>query len=303
MRSIMLATAAAAFAIAAPAYADHHASGDHSAGHGASDGTDHSADHGSKDHAMNMPLMEVLASETRADDFARDKYRNPMETLGFFRVEQQHTVVEYAPGGGWYTRVLAPYLAGSGQYIAVDGDTDQRSFRDEEAEAQSRSWPARFPAIAAGWTGVDAANIMAFESDELPEGVAGKVDRVLIFRSMHGLLNSNRADSELRNIRAMLADDGLVGVVQHRAKADQPYEMAMGTRGYLRQDDVIALFTAFGFELVDASEVNANAADSADWEGGVWTLPPVLRYGDQDRDKYTAVGESDRMTLLFKKAD
>lgn len=291
MRFLTTVTAAAAaLALATPALADHHA-GDRKA-----------VDHGEQDVAMNMPLMQVLASDFRAEDRARDEYRHPAETLGFFRVEPTHTVVEYAPGGGWYTRVLAPYLAANGKYIAVDGDSDLRTYRDAAAEQRARSWPQRFPATASQWTGIDAAKIHAFESDEVPQDIAGTVDRILIFRSMHGLLNGNRADAELRNLRTLLADDGLVGVVQHRAKADQPYDMATGTRGYLKQDNVIALFKAFGFELVDSSQINANPNDTADWDGGVWTLPPVLRYGDQNREKYTAIGESDRMTLLFKKA-
>ncbi len=248
-------------------------------------------------------LEDVLAMDMRADDAPRDEYRNPAETLAFFQVEPDMTVVEYGPGSGWYTRVLAPWVAPQGTYIAVDGDTDQRSFSSRTQEGRAKSWPETFPAMAAEWTGMDADSIVAFESDEAPEGVAGTVDRVLIFRSIHGLLNGARADSELRNLRALLADDGMVGVVQHRADADAPWSYANGANGYLRQDDVVALFTLNGFELVDSSEVNANPDDPANWEGGVWTLPPVLRYGDEDRARYEAIGESDRMTLLFKKAD
>ncbi|GAA4641516.1 class I SAM-dependent methyltransferase [Pontixanthobacter gangjinensis] len=302
MRSIFAAAAVAAtLGLSGPALADHHGTADHSK-------MDHSKmDHSKMDHSAHSPskhaLMMVLANEARADDSARDKYRNPAETLEFFQVEPDQTVVEYGPGGGWYTRVLAPYLADAGQYIAIDGDSDARSYPNPEAEERTRSWPQRFPVAAAEWSGIDAAKIMAFESDEVSEDVAGTIDRALIFRSIHGLLNGNRADSELRNIRAMLAEDGMVGVVQHRAKADQSYDMTKGSRGYLKQADVIKLFEINGFKLVDTSEINANPNDPADWEGGVWTLPPVLRYGDEDRAKYEAVGESDRMTLLFKKAD
>jgi predicted methyltransferase len=120
---------------------------------------------------------------------------------------------------------------------------------------------------------------------------------------MHGLLNGNRADSELRAVRGLLKDDGMVGVVQHRAKADAPWEISHGTRGYLKEAQVIALFELHGFELVGKSEINANAKDPANWDGGVWTLPPVLRYEQENRAQYEAIGESDRMTLLFRKAD
>ena len=268
--------AATALAVSAPAVADDH---------------------------TGLSLGEVLAMDMRADDAPRDEYRNPVETLAFFQVEPDMTVAEYGPGGGWYTRVLAPWLAPQGTYYAVDGDSEQRSFASRAQEGRVKSWPETFPGVAAEWTGVEPENIIAFESDEAPEGVAGTVDRILVFRSIHGLLNGARADSELRNMRALLAEDGMVGVVQHRAPADAPWSYANGTNGYVKQDDVVALFALNGFTLVDSSEVNANPDDPANWEGGVWTLPPVLRHGEEDRARYEAIGESDRMTLLFKKAD
>jgi len=131
----------------------------------------------------------------------------------------------------------------------------------------------------------------------------GTVDRILIFRSLHGMLNGNRADSELRALREMLADDGMIGVVQHRAKPGASYAMSNGSKGYLTQESVVALFELYGFELVSESEINANAKDASDYPGGVWTLPPVLSQGEKDKARYEAIGESDRMTLLFKKRD
>ena len=111
------------------------------------------------------------------------------------------------------------------------------------------------------------------------------------------------ADDELKAARTMLKDDGMVGVVQHRAPEGASYDdYGARQRGYMRKQDVVAIFAAGGFELAGESEINANPNDPANWEGGVWTLPPVLRYGDQDRAKYEAIGESDRMTLLFRKA-
>ncbi len=246
-------------------------------------------------------LQTVLSHERRADDRARDVYRHPAQTLGFFGVKPEHTVVEYGPGGGWYTRILLPYLAASGQYIAIDADSSTTDFPDRAREARTKSWPERFPENAANWTGVDAEKILAFESDEVPNAMKGKVDRILIFRSLHGMLNDNLADSELRALREMLADDGMVGIVQHRAKDDASYAKSNGTRGYLKQASVIALFELNGFELVSESEINANPRDMSDYDRGVWTLPPVLTLGDTDKAKYRAIGESDRMTLLFKK--
>jgi predicted methyltransferase len=246
-------------------------------------------------------LQSILSDKRRANDQARDVYRHPAQTLAFFGVKPAHTVVEYGPGGGWYTRILAPYLAANGQYIAINADSSDSSFPDRAREARTKGWPESFPDAAAKWTGVDAKKILAFESDEMPDDMKGKVDRILIFRSLHGMLNGNRADSELRALRDMLADDGMVGVVQHRAKKDASYAMSNGTKGYLRQASVVALFELNGFALVSQSEINANSKDMANYEGGVWTLPPVLGAGDTDKAKYEAIGESDRMTLLFKK--
>ena len=282
MKNILMASAALALlGMTAPASAKHHAK----------DGTE----------MTDAGLQSVLSHERRAEDKARDIYRHPAQTLKFFGVEPQHSGVEYGPGGGWYTRILAPYLASSGQYIAINADSSTSSFPDRAREARTKGWPESFPGAAAKWTGVDAKKILAFESDELPDDMKGKVDRVLIFRSLHGKLNGNRADSELRALRDMLADDGMVGVVQHRAKKDASYAMSNGTKGYLKQASVVALFELNGFELVSQSENNANPKDMANYEGGVWTLPPVLGSGDADKAKYEAIGESDRMTLLFKK--
>ncbi|MFC4292568.1 class I SAM-dependent methyltransferase [Sphingorhabdus arenilitoris] len=251
--------------------------------------------------AADAALVAVINADIRKDDMARDKYRHPAETLTFFQVKPDQTVVEYSPGGGWYTRILAPYVQEKGRYIGVNTDTSSVTFSDPEREQRAKAWPQQFPATAAKEAGVDAAKIMAFESDEVPDDVKGTVDRILIFRSLHGMMNGNRADSEVKNLRAMLADDGMIGVVQHRANEDAGYEWTNGSKGYLRQSDVVALFTMHGFDLVDSSEVNANPKDTKDYPDGVWTLPPVLGADKENEAKYLAIGESDRMTLLFRK--
>lgn len=284
MKKLLMASAALAMlAGAAPVAANHHKK----------DGVE----------MTDAGLQAILDDQSRAKDNARDAYRHPAQTLMFFGVKPEQTVVEYGPGGGWYTRVLVPYLAESGKYVAINADSSTTNFPDRAREARSKGWPESFPDTAAKWTGVDAKKILAFESDELPDDMKGKVDRILIFRSLHGMLNGNRADSELRALREMLADDGMVGVVQHRAKPDAPYAMSNGSKGYLKQSSVVALFELNGFELVSESEINANPKDMANYPGGVWTLPPVLGSGETDKAKYEAIGESDRMTLLFKKRD
>ncbi|MEO9461390.1 MAG: methyltransferase [Marinomonas sp.] len=257
------------------------------------------------DHAADPALAAVLASPERADESARDQYRRPAETLAFFGVKPDMTVVEYGPGGGWYTRVLAPYIMPNGKYIAVNGDSDARSYSSRAREARAKSWTERFKTGLASAMNAEASAVNAFEIDEMPEGSEGTADRVLIFRSMHGLNIGNGADTVLKGLRTLLKDDGMVGVVQHRAPKGASYDdYGARQRGYMRKADVVAIFAANGFELAKESEINANPKDPANWERGVWTLPPVLTTGKDDpkRAEYMAIGESDRMTLLFKKA-
>ena len=279
-KMIFALTGVAAMAIATPTLADDH-----------SDGS----------------LAAVLADERRGDDGARDQYRRPMQTLNFFGVKPDMTVVEFGPGGGWYTRVLAPYIMPSGTYAAMNGDSDARTYRDRAQEARAKGWTERFKTSLAEMMGVEAKDVNAFELDEVPEEMEGKADRVLIFRSMHGLNINNNADDVLKAARKLLKDDGMVGVVQHRAPEGASYaDYGARQRGYMRKQDVVAIFAANGFELAAESEINANPKDTADYEGGVWTLPPMLSFGRQSAEeqaKHRAIGESDRMTLLFKKAD
>ena len=277
---VAVIASAAAIAISAPAQADQHS-------------------------AKASDYAAVLADERRNDDRARDQYRHPAETLAFFGVEPNMTVAEYGPGGGWYTRVLAPYVMENGKYIAFNQDSNGRNYRSRAQEARAKGWTENFKNSLAEGMGVKASEVTAFETDEMPEAVEGTVDRVLIFRSMHGLNIGNRADDVLKAARKMLKDDGMIGVVQHRAPEGASYDdYGARQRGYMRKADVVAIFEANGFELAAESEVNANPKDPANWERGVWTLPPVLTTGSEDpkRAEYLEIGESDRMTLLFKKA-
>jgi predicted methyltransferase len=261
------------------------------------------------DHHMEKAapsLEEVLADDRRAGDRARDQYRHPAQTLEFFGVEPTMTVAEYGPGGAWYTRILAPYLMPAGQYIAFNIDSDGRDYSSRAAEVRAKSWTETFKSRVAEGMGVEPSEVMAFETDEVPDEAMGTVDRVLIFRSMHGLNIGNNADDVLKAARKMLKDDGMVGVVQHMAPEGSSYDdYGARQRGYMRRQDVINIFEANGFELAGESEINANPKDPANWESGVWTLPPTLATGEDDprRDEYLAIGESNRMTMLFRKAD
>lgn len=269
-------------------------------------------DHAGKDHAghsghaaqakaapaANPALAAVLADPRRAEDRGRDAWRHPAETLAFFRVEPGMTVVDYTPGGGWWTRVLVPYLGEKGRYIGLNPDVSN----NPQMQRYYANTAQTFPPKAAEWTGVPATRVAGYNTDGLPASLNGTVDRVLIFRAMHNLKRSGMLPRELTAVRGLLKPDGLLGIEQHRAKADAPDAYVDGSKGYLREKDLIALVEAQGFELVGKSEVNANPHDSADHAEGVWTLPPTLRgAAEADKARLTAIGESDRMTLLFRK--
>ncbi|WP_327194462.1 class I SAM-dependent methyltransferase [Novosphingobium beihaiensis] len=243
-------------------------------------------------------LLELaLAHPGRKDDRARDAYRHPAETLAFMRVRPDMKVGEYAPGGGWYSRVLGPYLAKEGHLAGLFFSPTPGRFAAEKVQSDAEAFPGR---VAAG-TGLAAGNFSGMTLGAVPNAEKGTFDRILVFRMMHNLLRWNMADGEIKAMRALLKDDGLLGIVQHRASPDAAYAYADGNHGYLREADVIRFMEVNGFELVAKSEINANPKDSADWEGGVWTLPPTFARKDQDKAKYAAIGESDRMTLLFRK--
>lgn len=235
----------------------------------------------------------ALAHPRRKDDRARDVWRHPAETLAFFKVRPGMTVIDYMPAGGWYTRVLVPYLGEGGKYVGLNpAPGENEAFRNYVSGLREK-----FPRQAAAWN-LDGAAVDAYNTDELPEAMDGTVDRVLIFREMHNLHRNGILASELGRLHALLKDGGLLGIVQHRAKADAPAEYVGGGKGYMREQDVVGLVEAQGFELVGKSEINANPRDTADHEGGVWELAPVLR---GNREDLRAIGESDRMTLLFRK--
>ncbi|WP_226018141.1 class I SAM-dependent methyltransferase [Novosphingobium sp. FKTRR1] len=247
---------------------------------------------------IDPALLAVLADPRRDKDRARDIYRHPAETLAFFRIKPGMTVVDYLPSGGWFTRILVPYLGDKGQYIGlnpaeVNLTPERREILGDMAD--------KFPAKAAEWTGVPASRILAFNGDTIPAARKGTVDRAIIMREVHNIWPNGWLHPDLLAIRSLLKDDGLLGIEEHRAKPGAPFSETDSSKGYMREKDVIALVEANGFQLVAKSEINANPKDSANWPDGVWTLPPSYFLKDKDRAKYQAIGESDRMTLLFRK--
>lgn len=242
----------------------------------------------------------AVAHPARKEDRIRDRYRHPAETLAFFRVRPTMKVGEYAPGGGWYSRVLGVYLGSQGKLTGLFLNT-QAAPATDAGKQRMRDAAASFARDAAGWTGQPPARFAGYTLDAVPEGEKGSFDRILVMRMMHNMHRFGMVHRELTTFRELLKDDGLLGIEQHRARADAPAAYADGSKGYMREKDVIALVEAHGFELVARSEINANPADPADHPEGVWSLPPNLAQGDADRARFAAIGESDRMTLLFRK--
>jgi len=297
MKKLILTLAAASgLAIAAPAIADHHGGNEGMAKMHKDMSPDKMAAMFLKHHAE--ALSGAINHPTRAEDRARDAHRHPAETLAFFQVAPDMKVGEYAPGGGWYSRLLGHYLGGEGELVGIYGNP-RLATSNPDVQDRIRVQAAGFGDEVASYTGLAANKFSAVTLDAVPDEQKGTFDRILVIRGLHGITRTGIAAAEIRSMRDLLKDDGMIGIVQHRAKADAPWSYANGTRGYLKQQDVVDFMRLHGFELVAASEVNANPKDTADHEGGVWEMPPVLR---TKREDLKDLGESDRMTLLFKKA-
>ncbi|MFA9200329.1 MAG: class I SAM-dependent methyltransferase [Cypionkella sp.] len=246
---------------------------------------------------VNPALLAAVADPKRDADRPRDRWRKPAETLAFFQVEPGMKVGEYAPGGEWYSRLLGLYLGPQGKLVGLYFDPTAGAF-NETAQARIREGAVKYPADVAAATGLPAERFAGMTLENLPEAEKGTFDRILVMRMMHNLMNWNIADRELKAMRSLLKDGGMLGIEQHRAKPDAPFAYADGSKGYLRQADVIKFVEAHGFDFVGSAEYNANPADTANHAEGVWEMPPVLR---TKREDLKNLGESDRMTLLFRK--
>lgn len=255
-------------------------------------------------------LNEILTA--RPDEVqARYDARHPAETLEFFGITPGMAIGEALPGGGWYTKILAPYLGEEGKLVGIDYTIDMWSefgFANEAFIETKKKWPEEFVAKSAEWAPENGPEIAAMTFGTPAGDMAGTLDAVLFVRAAHNL---SRFESEggylsqaMKTTHDVLKPGGLVGVVQHRAPADWDDETANGSAGYLKQTNVIAAFDAAGFDLVKSSEINANPKDQPKAGDVVWRLPPSLNGVGDDaalKAERLAIGETDRMTLLFKK--
>jgi predicted methyltransferase len=233
-------------------------------------------------------LAAIIDGPQRSEaNKARDQYRHPLEVLTFFGVEADSDVVEVVPGkAGYWVEILAPYLKDRGHYTA-SGNPE----RDiAPLKARIAASPELYgKTVVTGFTGGD--------QEIAPPGSA---DFVLTFRNIHNWMRAGTADAAFHAFYKALKPGGILGVEEHRGVPDQPQD-PQAKSGYVRQDYAIALAGKAGFKLIGSSEVNANPKDTKDYPEGVWSLPPTYRLKDRDREKYSAIGESDRFVLKFAK--
>jgi predicted methyltransferase len=240
-------------------------------------------------------LAGVIAAPHRSPaNVARDPYRHPREVIEFFGIRADSVVVEILPGSaGYYMEILAPLLQEKGRYVAASRDAAAApQYLADHAKllARLQAEPQRYGKVA----------VTQFNAGLHDIAPAGSADFVLTFRNLHNWVERNETEGALRAFHKALKPGGILGVVDHRGRTDLSQEAQMKS-GYLRQDYAVAMIEKAGFRLVASSEANANPKDTKDHPAGVWTLPPTYRLKDQDRDKYRAIGESDRFTLKFEK--
>ena len=224
---------------------------------------------------------------------SRDKYRHPRETLTWFGIEPDMTVVELVPGGGWYTEILAAYLDRGTLYVA-GLDPDSASSRVRDAAMRFRAMMKS----ADVYKRVELTVLAPPQKTAIaPPGLA---DAVVTFRNIHNWMKAGTADDVFNAAFTALKPGGILGVVEHRGNPDVPQD-PRARNGYVNQDYAIHLIEKAGFKFVGSSEINANPGDTRDHPMGVWTLPPTLAMKDKDRQRYLDIGESDRFTLKFIK--
>lgn len=259
-----------------------------------------------------QPSLDTVLAEQDPATQARYQYRNPKQTLEFFGIEPGMTVMEALPGGGWYSKILLPYLGKEGKLIGVDYAHPMWAhfggFATPEFIEKRKTWAQTWAADAENWRDQHSAQLSAHTFSSQPESLEGTVDVVLFIRALHNMARFESEgpylNSAIQASYQALKPGGIVGVVQHRAREDRPDSWADGSNGYLKQSRVIEAFTAQGFEFVEESDINANPKDQAAEGDIVWRLPPSLAGSKDDAEMRAAmleIGESHRMTLKFRK--
>ena len=245
--------------------------------------------------ATAQALDNILADPHRSEaDRARDRYRHPKDTLLFFGIRPEMSVLEVWPEPGWYTDIIAPLVRDRGKYYAAVIEADPGS---KYINARLEAFHNR---LAADPTLYGNPTVVTFPTNGGDVVPAGSLDMVVTFRNLHNWMARGTAPQVFATIFKALKPGGVLGVTEHRGNPAVPQD-PQAKSGYVNQDYAIQLIEAQGFRLVGASEVNANPKDTKDYEQGVWTLPPSYRLGDKDREKYAEIGESDRFTLKFEK--
>jgi len=244
---------------------------------------------------ISQAMQNAIAGNHRSDkNKARDQYRNPAETLEFFGIKPESSVVELWPGGGWYAEILVPYLKNAGTYYAANFGSTDSEYRNKANAALAEKFASN--AAVYGTPKVTALN----PPTQTLLAPSNSVDFVLTFRNVHNWLVRDTEEDVYEAAFNALKPGGIFGVVEHRANETSDAKEQAKT-GYVSEAHVIEVAERVGFKLIGKSEVNANPNDTKDYENGVWTLPPSLRLKEVDKDKYLAIGESDRMTLKFQK--
>lgn len=245
-----------------------------------------------QNHPTPKTIEEAVNSSFRTPAFKeRDMYRHPVDTLTFFGVKSSMKVLEITPGTGWYTEILAPFLSDKGQYVMANHAANSPAPRSSHIA----NWSKMHPEVA----GKMMTTTFNPKDESSLLGEASSMDMVLTFRNVHNWMAAGTEDNAFKSFYTVLKRGGILGVVEHRAP--ESWNDPKAEKGYVRESDVIRMAKKAGFKYLGKSAINSNPKDTKDYPNGVWTLPPTYTLKDEEREKYQAIGESDRMTLKFSK--
>jgi len=243
-----------------------------------------------------LTLEQLIVGDHRSDtNIARNEFRHPVETLEFFGIEPDMTVIEILPAGGWYTEIIAPFVRDHGKFYAAHFSPNASL---SYMPPNLRFFEAKITAAPELYGKITIRHLNP--PHEVAIAPPASADLAMTFRNVHNWIMAGQEHDYFEAFYAALKPGGVLGVVEHRAKPDASMEV-METTGYVTEAYVKEIATAAGFEFVGSSEINANPKDQTVYPQGVWTLPPTYRMGDENRDEWEGIGESDRMTLIFVK--